>query len=186
VTADNWDGGVQYEPDAGSATQPGGGETKEAFLARIKLNSPAPMPLVSIQTAQEAYESVLEHSGATLPVRDAVDQRAVRQTRSGQVDYQEGKGIITDISQVGGYPVYQGEPVAYSQKDGIPDWWKQKYKLDVNDPDLASKDGDGDGYTTIEEYLNGTDPTVKVNYLNFNFNINPLQAHGPQLLFNRP
>jgi hypothetical protein len=111
--------------------------------------------------------------------------RVIKQVRTGEVVYKEGKGIITDISQVGGYPTYAGEPVKYTLNDGIPGWWKQKYKLDANDPDLASKDTDGDGYTTVEEYLNGTDPTAKVDYKDLKNNINPLVAHGDALLFNR-
>ena len=31
----------------------------------------------------------------------------------------------------------------------------------------TSKDKDNDGYTNIEEYLNGTDPTEYVDYTNY-------------------
>ena len=31
-----------------------------------------------------------------------------------------GNGIITDISQVGGYPEYKGEPIKDLCADGIP------------------------------------------------------------------
>ena len=82
-----------------------------------------------------------------------------------------GNGIITDISQVGGYPEYKGEPVIYTQHDGIPDWWKKKYGLDVNDPDIAGKDCNGDGYTNIEKYLDGLDPTKKVDWKNLKNNV---------------
>jgi len=60
-----------------------------------------------------------------LPKRDAVDNRIIEEVRTGNVTFTEGKGIITDISQVGGRPEYKGEPVLYTQHDGIPDWWKK-------------------------------------------------------------
>jgi hypothetical protein len=172
VTRDNWDGGIQHDED-------------QPAIRGTRLNEPGVMPHMTMQSAQEAYQLVLDQAGATLPRRDAVDVRVIKQVRTGEVVYKEGKGIITDISQVGGYPTYAGEPVKYTLNDGIPGWWKQKYKLDANDPDLASKDTDGDGYTTVEEYLNGTDPTAKVDYKDLKNNINPLVAHGDALLFNR-
>jgi hypothetical protein len=136
------------------------------------------MAPVTIQSAKDAYELVLADAGATLPKRDPVDQRAVEQTRTGKVQYEKGKGIITDIKQVGGYPEYNGEPVKYTQNDGIPDWWKKKYNLDVNDPDLATKDSSGDGYTNIEEYLNGLDPTKRIDWKDLKNNVSVLHGAG--------
>jgi hypothetical protein len=40
----------------------------------------------------------------------------------------------------------------------MPDEWEIRYHLNPNDPGDASLDSDGDGYTNIEEYLNGTQP----------------------------
>ena len=37
-------------------------------------------------------------------------------------------------------------------------------------------DKDGDGYTNIEEYLNGTDPTEFVDYTKRENNVNTLEA----------
>ena len=42
--------------------------------------------------------------------------------------------------------------------DGMPDAWEQQYKLDPKNTSDGPADSDGDGYTNIEEYLNGTDP----------------------------
>jgi hypothetical protein len=169
VTADNWAGGIQGEREP-TATQPG------AEPRSTRLDAPGKMPPLPIETAQQAYENVLAHVGATLPVRDSVDERAVRQVRTGEVEYKEGKGILTDIKQVGGYPEYKGTPVKYTQNDGIPDWWKQKFGLDVNDTSLASRDTNGDGYTVIEEYLNGMDPTKKTDWKDLKNNVNPLET----------
>ena len=62
-------------------------------------------------------------------------------------------GIITDPSQVGGYPEYKGTPYKDSDSDGIPDDWEAKHGLNprnANDASLITKNG----YSNIEEYLN--------------------------------
>ena len=48
------------------------------------------------------------------------------------------QGIITDISQVGGYPVYKGKPYKDADGDGMPDKWEIKYGLNPDDPDDAN------------------------------------------------
>jgi hypothetical protein len=206
VTADNWDGGIQFSDatqsedvdppaDDNATTAPADtANTKvQALIARVRSDKPFPMPPMTIQSAKDAYESVLDHAGATLPRRDSVDQRVTTEVRTGVVwgagqhiptDAPKGlpkndvgvagDGIITDINQVGGYPDYKGDPITYTQHDGIPDWWKKKYGLDVNDPDLAGKDSNGDGYTNIEKYLDGLDPTRKVDWKDLKNNVNPL------------
>lgn len=47
--------------------------------------------------------------------------------------------------------------------DGLPDWWEIAYGLDPKDPtgdNGADGNPDNDGYTNMEEFLNGTDPMV--------------------------
>ena len=134
------------------------------------------MAPVTIQPVWEAYQSVLANAGATLPRRDAVDSRIVEEVRTGKVTYEAGKGIITDVSQVGGYPEYKGRPATGLGADGIPLWWKKKYGLDANDVSLASRDLQGDGYTVIEKYLNGLDPTKKIDWASPKSNVNTLTA----------
>jgi len=46
----------------------------------------------------------------------------------------------------------------------------------VNDPGLASKDSTGDGYTNIEKYLDGIDPTKRVNFKDPKNNVGTLSA----------
>jgi hypothetical protein len=178
VTANNWDGGVQFPAQTANANeldaqQDTGGEATQELIEKVKLDKPLPMPPVTILSAKDTYDAVLNGAGDTLPKRDPVDERILNEVRSGKVTYEEGKGIITDISQIGGYPEYKGTPFTYTQNDGIPDWWKKKYGLDVNDPNLASKDA-GDGYTYIEKYLNGLDPTKKVDWKDLKNNVNTL------------
>jgi len=167
VTADNWDGGVQ--PDVKS-------HPLDQILAAIRTNAPFPHAPLTIQTAAAAYQSVLAGVGATLPKRDQVDARIIEEVQTGKVTYEAGKGIITDVNQVGGYPEYKGEPFKDLGPDGIPLWWKKKYGLDLKDAGLAAKDLNGDGYTVIDKYLNGLDPTKKIDWADPKSNVNTLTA----------
>ncbi len=90
-------------------------------------------------------------------------------------------GIITDISQVGGYPEYKGKAYKDSDKDGMPDAWEKKYGLNPNDPSDANGDLNGDGYTNIEKYINGIDPTKKVDWTNLDNNEDTLAKIGQGL-----
>ena len=163
VTKDNWDGGVQIDPD----------EDPKVILPRVRMDKPFPMAELPLQTAAEAYDVVLEHAGATLPKRDVVDRRVIQNVREGKVTDGAKEGIITDVKQVGGYPEYKGEPVGDVGADGIPRGWKKKHGLDVDDPSEAAKDCNGDGYTNIEKYINGLDPTRKVNWQDLRNNSDP-------------
>ena len=53
----------------------------------------------------------------------------------------------------------------------MPDEWEKKHNLDPNDPSDGAKDADKDGYTNVEEYLNGTDPNEYINYRNLVNNV---------------
>ena len=176
VTKDNWNGGIQFK-GGGTEEDP----TLEAanvtknLISIVRAKNPFPMPAIEIQPAQKARELVLANAGALLPKRDSVDERAVHQTKTGKVDYTAGKGIITDTSQVGGYPEYKGEPFKDVGADGIPLSWKKKFNLDANDVALAQKDLSGDGYTVIEKYLDGLDPTKKIGWRNPKSNVNTLR-----------
>jgi hypothetical protein len=46
-----------------------------------------------------------------------------------------------------------------TDSDGMPDGWEVQYGLDPLDPSDADADNDGDGFTNLEEYVFGTDPT---------------------------
>ncbi|MDE3067798.1 MAG: polysaccharide lyase [Verrucomicrobiota bacterium] len=202
VTADNWDGGVQFNvapnelPDGAIAKGMIDNAARlRQIIAQVRVDKPFPMPPVRIQSAQVAYESVLAKAGDTLPRRDAVDQRIIQEVRTGKV-WSEGReftpphrkglpkndigiagnGIITDISQVGGYPEYEGEAAKDLRTDGIPLWWKIKYHLNTNDVALASEDLKGDGYTVMDKYLDGLDPNRKIDWGDPHSNVNTLTA----------
>ena len=49
-------------------------------------------------------------------------------------------------------------------RDGIPDWWKVKNGLSLNDPSVAAGDTDHDGYMDLHEFQDGTDPLDLSNH----------------------
>jgi len=113
------------------------------------VEKPFAAPPVRTTSAAEAYEEVLTQAGAVLPRRDPVDERVVRQVRTGT-----GR-IIDSQRDVGGWPEYKSaSPPLDTDQDGMPDEWEKAHGLNPRDPSDAAKDRDGDGYTNIEEYLN--------------------------------
>ncbi len=183
VTADNWKGGVQ----AGDQFVT---EENEQLWKMVHMEKPFEMAPVTILPTDEAYEFVMKHAGASFPKRDAVDTRVMKQVKTGKIFYAKDakehqplyvkrrlpadsykQGIITDPQQVGGLPTYKSVagPVD-SDKDGMPDQWEEKYGLNPNDASDANGDLSGDGYTNIEKYINGIDPTVKVDWTNLDNN----------------
>jgi hypothetical protein len=85
----------------------------------------------------------------TFPVRDPVDVRVVDSVRRGT-----GR-IIDHPSQVGGWPVLASGIRRWdTDHDGMPNKWESFRGLNPRRNDSAA-DRDGDGYTNIEEYING-------------------------------
>lgn len=158
VTADNWKGMMG-----------------PAELGRVQ--TPFEGWPVNQQTAREAYEAVLAKGGATLPRRDAVDRRVVAMVRSGTPSH--GNGIITDPAQVGGFPALTfsaADVPVDTDGDGMPDAWEARYGFNPNEASDGAQDADNDGYTNIEEFLNGTDPRVFIDYRNLDNNIDTISG----------
>ncbi|MBO4536500.1 MAG: fibronectin type III domain-containing protein [Bacteroidales bacterium] len=119
---------------------------------------------VTLQTAQNAYESVLRHVGASL-ARDAVDTRIVKEVREGTWTGKGGSagstnGIIDSQEDVGGWPGYSATSEQLAQVkdtdgDGMPDWFEEKAGLDKGnaaDGNAVTLDPKG-RYTNLEMYL---------------------------------
>jgi hypothetical protein len=67
--------------------------------------------------------------------------------------------VLNFASKAGQYRLdllVSGE-VTSTANDGIPDWWKRTYGLNVN-ANVANDDADGDGWTNLEEFLRGSNP----------------------------
>lgn len=171
VTKDNWDGGVQVEDVA----------DKKKILDSMRVNKPFPMANTTLMGPKKAYTYTLANAGASLPIRDAVDKRVIEQVKTGKIIYVKGgktelgksyvkrrlaedsykKGIISDISQVGGYPEYKGAPHKDSDNDGIPDVWEVKNGLNPKDASDAAKISKN-SYSNIENYINSVVPLAQV------------------------
>jgi len=113
-----------------------------------------------IETAREAFKSVLSDVGCTLPLFDDHDKRMVYETYYGKYTYKGSVtghyGLIDSEEDCGGYedyPEMTREEGYDSDSDGMPDWWE---KLSGTDKDNAdnNEDPDGDGYTNLEDFLN--------------------------------
>lgn len=115
-------------------------------------------------SAEGAFDAILSYAGASLK-RDAVDQRAADDARSGRATITDGgngstDGIIDTQSAVGGWPVLAAtdEEIARakdSDGDGIPDYYEELFGLDKNNAaDGNAKTLDPKGlYTNLEVYL---------------------------------
>ena len=120
-------------------------------------------PPLTVQSAAEAYQSILDHAGASAGLncdgtfylrRDAVDTRIINDVKNGT------GSVIDDPSEVGGWPTLEsGTACADGDNDGMPDEFENKYGFDASDASDGADDLDNDGYTNIEEYLNGSSPT---------------------------
>ncbi|MEL7600721.1 MAG: fimbrillin family protein [Proteiniphilum sp.] len=152
VNSDNW-AGISYSSDPGSTTV-----TKLTTPVSI---APSGTPArVTSHTAATGFEKVLAYAGASLK-RDAVDKRAVNDTRNGTATCMNGgngsiNGLIDTQAAVGGWPTYKSErPRKDSDGDGIPDAWEDAFGLDKNsDADGNTKTLDPRGrYTNLEIYL---------------------------------
>ena len=111
---------------------------------------------VRTSSARDALDAVLATVGASLPRRDSVDARIVAEVRARR------GSIIDSQQQVGGWPELKSTVAPKdSDGDGMPDDWERRYRLNPFDRSDANLDKDGDGYTSIEEYLNRTDPTKR-------------------------
>ncbi|GEO06104.1 pectate lyase [Adhaeribacter aerolatus] len=128
-------------------------KSQEAFPVKVML---------PVQTAEAAYSAVLADAGAKLPMRDDVDNRIIRETKNKTTSGtgSSGKpGIIDAPAAVGGWPAHKTAAApADSDQDGLPDAWEQKYGLNPQDATDGNKDGNNNGYTNLEEFLNGQDP----------------------------
>lgn len=149
VTADNWSGGVDY----------GSGVTK----ALAQLTSPIDAAYETEHTAEQAFEKVLNFSGASL-MRDAVDTRVVNEVRNGIATFNGSKtgypGILDSQADAGSWPVLNSTSAPVdSDLDGMPDAWEVEMKLDpakanANEKQLST------GYNNVEVYINSLVKTI--------------------------
>jgi hypothetical protein len=124
--------------------------------------------------------------GNWYPRRDAVDKRVVEEVKAGGGKVIDAPGLSTcvGICRGAGYVLTTGDYTKYgindpldadgwpviasgtacvdSDHDGMPDEWEILHGFNPNDSSDANQDFDGDGYTNLEEYLNGSDPKLAI------------------------
>lgn len=145
VTKDNWKLGVQ--------------NVSEEDKNKMRVDKPFYYLIDSTQSAQRAYELVLQNAGCTKPRIDIIDNRIINEVRTGTAKYGASwgskTGIIDSQTDVGGWPTLESLPAPKdSDHDGMPDDWEIKNNLNPNDSKdntlfTLSKD-----YTNLEVYLN--------------------------------
>lgn len=135
LTEANWDSYHNFRP---------------TFLA-----SPSSLhPVIEAMSAKEAYDWVVAHVGASLPVRDVVDQFMVDELTSLGL-----KGtIIRDTRNTTQLPIADTwqqintvSNIEDTDGDGMPDEFEDKWGLDKNNPKDAVEEA-ANGYTNIENY----------------------------------
>lgn len=143
----------------------------EHGIDKSALIAPEPFAVdydMKIESAQDAYNSVLKGAGA-FP-RDVVDSRIIEEVRTGTATYGgtygngQKLGIIDNQKNVGGYPTYRTyNTVTDSDHDGMDDRWEQQNGFDPTNPDDRNYTYKS-GYTALERYLNslvGEDTPLK-------------------------
>lgn len=109
----------------------------------------------------QLFDYVLENVGAILPQRDAADNRMIDNVRNGTGTLINFVSPESGVPNAGGWPeLASGSPPADSDGDGMPDEWEMTYGFDPKDASDGIQDIDKDGYTNLEEYLNGSNPLI--------------------------
>lgn len=117
-------------------------------IKAYKQSKPFETGAVKKENARSAYQQVLETGGASLPKRDSIDRRIVKDVKN-----RTGR-IIKSQQDVNGWPkLNSSPPLIDTDRDGMPNDWEDKNKLDKENPDDRNTISDR-GYTMLEEYLN--------------------------------
>lgn len=117
-----------------------------------------------VESAKDAYKSVLTDVGCNMPIFDDHDQRIVQEALTGTYTYtgslSKKGGIIDSQDEAGGYEDYPEvtRPTDFdTDHDGLPNWWETLHGSNpnsaLNDFSDANADVNTDGYTALEEYL---------------------------------
>ena len=148
VTSNNWLG-----------FQPNSLGTKS--ITDLESTVPFPAPIITTQTANDAYTSVTSFAGASLK-RDAVDTRIANNILNGTISCSAGSngstgGFIDSQKDVGGWPTYTFDVNTVpldTDGDGMPDSWEAAHGLNPTDSSDGTKTTLDGQYTNVEVYLN--------------------------------
>ena len=138
-------------PESGTAFYVSGndGDVSGAALSKISGSYVFDPSNVTTMSSSEALVYVLANAGARSPELGAIDARIIQSVIDGT------GSIIDSPSDVGGYGQIQGSsPLPDSDNDGIPDAFEAIIGSNASTFD-AHGDANGDGYSNIENYING-------------------------------
>jgi len=160
-SGDNW--GMVYRRDTvTNARDPLSRSTFERTTPLAKDRYP-----ITIDSVAVAEKNVLSDSGASRRINEKGEWVADRGMVDNRIinDYKNGTGHIpVTEKEVGGYPVFpSGTPYADRDHDGMADVWEDMYGFDKNNYSDNAQDKDNDGYTNLEEFINGTNPNSADN-----------------------
>jgi len=134
---------------------------------------PSPSVGISVQSASAAYSGVLADVGANKKLDcygnlianvDSIDVKILSDVvNNGGPRIVSTNPLVVDDpkheSFYGGFiSVDAGTPCADADKDGMADLWENLTGLNINDASDRNMDLDSDGYTNLEEYINGQNP----------------------------
>jgi hypothetical protein len=132
--------------------------------AASKVATPFNILPIPTQSAQAAYEAVLQNVGAVLPARDTLDQRIINNVRDRKgrfIDVQGAYAHGTPYStSQNAWPVLScGTAPTDTDHDGMPDAFELANGLNPND--AADRNvRSASGYTMLENYLNSLTTAV--------------------------
>ncbi len=158
---DNLDGelnGTEY-------TGTGGGAQIASITELEAAGAPKKFPEISTRlSADKALERVIKSVGASLPVRDEVDQYLIDELVSfGKTGTPDGISTEKILPHKGTGTLYGGYKPLDTDGDGIPDDWEKAKGLNPNDASDAAQIA-ANGYANIENYaftINAAYPYIK-------------------------
>ena len=123
-------------------------EDRTAYPDTIRSDVEYPTVETNTLPANELMEKILPSTGAFLPARDPIDDRLIY-----DVENETGR-IISAPSDVFGWVTKEE---VHRQMDP-QNSWQSTFNIDLTNPVEAHADFNNNGYTNIEEFLNGTNP----------------------------
>jgi hypothetical protein len=135
------------------------GEKPGDVIAEVPVSLPFSVIDLPKKSAEQAMQDILSKGGCSLPARDTLDHRILREVveRTGRViDVQGGYPHGTPFEQtLNAWPTLRSLPAPTdTDQDGMPDAWEIKKGLDPKDPSDAVRRTNGHAYTNIEIYIN--------------------------------
>jgi len=128
-----------------------------ADTAQSKVSTPFNVSSINIQTPVDAYNAIIKNVGVTIPTRDTLDKRVIKNVvnRTGAIIDVQGNyphGTAFALTTNAWPTLTTGNPPTDTDFDGMPNWWEKREGLN---PSNYSDRGTitSNGYTVLEKYL---------------------------------